>query len=186
MDFRMFLMQPWAWSCLMMGGTLFTNPWGSGNWQRWEKKLPLENEAKICWGLLHVAGHYLYKAGYIFSFPDSILVKVLFLVCIPCQIQLHLCLWFPYLISTHLDGIPIFFSRDIFLVPAPVHFILTLSLGQKALTEPLWPHVIHVQFFTHMNQDLFHSKLFKELSFLFISFVPEGSFLETPIHQFLK
>lgn len=60
---------------------------------------------------------------------------VLIIVCIPCQIQLKLCLRFPDLIPTYPDSISVGSLGYISLAPLPVYFLRTLLFDHGVLTQ---------------------------------------------------
>jgi len=57
---------------------------------------------------------------------DMSLEALLFILCIPCQVQLLLCLGLPDAIPSQPGSIPILFPGYLSLLPLPLHFLLAL------------------------------------------------------------
>ncbi|KAK4829131.1 hypothetical protein QYF61_002210 [Mycteria americana] len=100
---------------------------------------------------------------------------LLIVLCIPCQVQLQLCLGLPDPIPTQPGSIPILFPGYLSLLLPP--------FDQQVLTQPCWSLAFLSSFLTPGDQELLHSmeRVLKGLPALFCSLVPEGSFPGGPI-----
>lgn len=135
-----FLRWSQTWSSLNIVKNVFPQslPWGSTTWEIWEEWLLVKTEAKklVCTSvfsmLVVTSSHLIYQREYIFfnlSFLANILLEVLIL-CIPCQIQLRLCLISPDSIPPHLCSIPRFFPLSM-----PWFYCLYISFLHFSLTS---------------------------------------------------
>ena len=88
--------------------------------------------SQLCF-LIYQRRYVLFGLSLLTNVPVEPLLAV---INIPHQVQLHLCLGFPNLISACLDSIPLFFLNDTSLFPLPVYALLFSQFDKQVLAEP--------------------------------------------------